>query len=314
MIALASRVWCKLPWQMSILVAVLLAAPAWAAEVDTRFHIQVQQSTDTRLTLEEAMRQALPILWKRVVPTASLAKAETLSGRTSLVLQFKAINHGVSLVFNPVQVEKYLARFGITMIPEQPQWDLNISVVGFSEQDSNTARELMNYSYGIADELGFALTPRGKKLNLTFAPVVDEYGDILIHASIQGDFSSDLLRETDQPVRGYLSYQLQAWTDQILREIRDAYSQGLTFEHNTTDVMITLEGDDTLATQVMLEQALSDDPHVVALVPVLLQKLRRQYRLILNDEDDTWLEPWFAAYGLTAMRQPEGSTSQWLVQ
>lgn len=300
---------------MYLLMGLLVATPAFATDVDARFHIQVQQSADARLTVKDAMTLALPTLWKRVVPTESMVKAARLKGRTSLVLQFKAINHGVSLVFNPVQVGRYLAGFGITMIPEQPQWNLDISVVGFSEQDNNTARELMNYSYGIADELGFALTPRGRKLQLIFAPVVDEYGEALIHVNLQGDFSSDLLRETDQLANGYLSYQLQAWTDQILRDIRDAYSLGnLTFEDSTTDIMVTIEGDDTLATQVMLEQALSDEPHVVALVPVLLQRLRRQYRLVLKDADDSWLEPWFAAYGLTAMKQPEGSASQWLVQ
>jgi hypothetical protein len=292
-----------------------LAMPAMAADVDARFHVQVKQQTEGRLTVKDAMRLGLPVLWKRVVPTQSMDKTYRLKGRTSLVLQYKATSQGVSLVFNPVQVQSYLAGFGITMIPQLPKWKLNIAVVGFSDNDSNTARELMNYSYTMADEFGFALTPRGKSLNLIFAPVVDEYGEVLIHANVGGDFSSDLLQETDRPAVGYLSYQLQDWTDEILKEIRDAYALGtLIFEDTSAVVMITVEGDDSLAAQVMLEQALRDEPEVEALVPVLLQRLRRQYRLTLKNEDDTWLESWFARYGLTAARQPEGSASQWLVQ
>jgi len=291
------------------------AVPAMAADVDSRFHIQVKQPSEARLTVKDAMTLALPALWKRVVPIQSIDKTYKLKGRTSLVLQYKVMNQGVSLVFNPVQVERYLAGFGIRMIPELPQWKLNIAVVGFSENDSDTARELMNYSYAMADEFGFALTPRGRKLDIIFAPVVDEYGEVLIHANVGGDFSSDLLKETDRQAVGYLSYQLQDWTDEILKDIRDAYALGtLAFEDVSSVVMITVEGDDSLATQVMLEQALRDEPEVTALVPVLLQRLRRQYRLTLKDEDDAWLEQWFAGYGLTAVRQPEGSASQWLVQ
>jgi len=288
---------------------------AFAADIDSRFHIHVTPDEGAVVTVAEAMELALPTLWKRVVPIESLDKVSRLRGRTSLVLQFKAVKHGVDLVFNPVQVKAYLDGFGVQMILEEPHWKLDVAVVGFSEADGKTAMDLMNYSYSMTDEFGFKLSPRGRKLQLTFAPVVDVYGQSLLHVDVQGDFSSSLLDETSQPSEGYLSYQLQAWVSQILLKVRDAYSLGtLKFDDANSELLITVESDLTLASQISLEQALLNEPNVTKVVPVLLQKERRQYRIVLRNGDDHWLEGWFAAYGLTAVKQPEGSVSQWLVQ
>ncbi len=287
-----------------------------AEVVDARFQIHLQQEENmASLDVKDAMTLALPILWKRVVPTVDLEKASALEGRRSLVLQFKPVKHGVYLVFNPVQVKAYLRAYGIAMIPVRPNWNLSIFVLGFPGADKNTALDLMNYSYGIADDLGFELGPRGKKLQLIFAPAIDEYGQALVHVDVQGAFPANILSTTNQVVDGYLSYQLQAWLDSILREVRDAYSLGtLQFKEESSEILITIESEASLASQVMLEQALQHQPKVVSLVPVLLQKARRQYRLTLRDGDDTWIASWFAAYGLTATKEMDDSLAQWFIQ
>ncbi|MDX8382535.1 MAG: hypothetical protein R8M45_00540, partial [Ghiorsea sp.] len=105
------------------------------------------------------------------------------------------------------------------------------------------------------------------------------------------------------------------WLQQILREIRDAYSRGnIDFKEESSLTLLTIEATHSLSTQVMLEQALKNHPTVLSLTPTLLQQARRQYRLQLRDGDDSWIASWFAGYGLQASQQTEGSFSDWLVQ
>ncbi len=287
----------------------------FAEESDIRFQIQVEQTDSEQLTVHKAMRLALPTLWARVVPRQSMDTAMRLQGRTSLVLQFKKVERGALLVFNPVQVQAYLKSFGITMIPVYPQWDLDIAVQGFGDTDKHIAAELINYSYGLADKAGFRLGPRGRSLRLSFFSLRGSDGEAKVGVDISGSFSSALLSQIEQPLQGYLSYQLQAWLEQILYEVRDAYALGkIDFVEVSTDVMILVEGNFSLASQVSFEQILGAEPDVVAVVPVVLQKESQLYRIVLRGGDDSWLKPWFASHGLIATRQPESSVAQWLVQ
>jgi hypothetical protein len=308
------RIMYKFILAMALLLTV---SQVHAAGVDARFKVHLQQEDENvaSLSIKDAMALALPILWQRVVPTADVEKAKTLTGRKSLMLQFNSVAHGVDLVFNPVQIQSLLRRKGITMIPERPHWKLSILVLGFSGADEATSLDLMNYSYGMADELGFELSSQGKKLQLIFTPSLDAYGEPFVHVDMQGSFSADILSQTEQPAQGYVSYQLQAWTDEILHEIRDAYSLGtLDFNELSSEMLLTIDSEFSLATQVMLEQALSRESAVVTVVPVLLQKAHRQYSVTLRDQDDSWVESWFAGYGLTAVKQMEESETHWLVQ
>lgn len=231
------------------------------------------------------------------------------------------MKYGVKLVFNPNQVRSYLAKYKITMIPVRPHWNLSVYAQGFSDTDEDLSGELLNYGYNISDELGFELSQRGKKLQLIFTPVSDGYGEAMLHVDVLGAFSTELLSQADIKADGYASYQLQSFLDQILREIRDAYSLDETvFQETSSDIILTIESDHSLATQVMLEQALKRHPTVSGLVPTLLKKSRRQYRLELRDGNDDWVEDWFTAYGLTAARQDdfaaqsEQNITEWLVQ
>ncbi len=287
---------------------------AVAVENDARFHIHLPQEEKRGLTVYEAMTLALPVLWQRVVPVQSLEKANTLKGSTSLVLQFKQSNRGVSLVFNPVQVQTYLQRNHIMMIPERPYWNLSIGVQRFVEPDMSMAEELMSFSHNISDKFGFQLGAHGRKLHLSFSQVLDVYGETNIQVEVQGAFSSDVLSEQVQPERGYLSYQLQSWVKSILLEIRDAYSLGtIQFNDDASSIYIAVTSDLTLASQVSLEQLLRKQPAVKSVIPILLQKASKQYRVILRDTDDSWVESWFASYGMTALKQPQGSI-QWVIE
>jgi len=297
-----------------MLTSFLSAGLAAAVEVDPRFHIHVSQEGES-LNVTTAMKLALPTLWQRVVPTQSLEKSALLRGRTSLVLQFKRNGMGADLVFNPVQVQAYLRQNNITMIVERPHWNLSIMLDGFGEANTNTAADLMGYSYSISDALGFQLDSQGRKLGLTFTQVMDVYGATHVQVDVSGAFSTRILRETKQPIQDYLSYQLQAWLDTILREIRDAYSSELVrFQDDATNLYITVMSDASLAGQVSLEQLLAQQAEVLSVIPSVMQKESRQYRIILRDADDSWVESWFASYGMRAVKQPVGSTSQWLVE
>ncbi|MDQ6984277.1 MAG: hypothetical protein Q9M44_06145 [Ghiorsea sp.] len=297
-----------------MLTSFLSAGLVTAAEADARFHVHVSQEGES-LNVATAMKSALPTLWQRVVPTQSLEKTALLRGRTSLVLQFKRNGMGADLVFNPVQVQAYLRQNNITMIVERPHWNLSIVLDGFVEAGTNMAADLMGYSYSVSDALGFQLDSQGRKLGLTFTQVMDVYGATHVQVDVSGAFSTSILRETKQPIQDYLSYQLQAWLDTILREIRDAYSSELVrFQDVATNLYITVMSDASLAGQVSLEQLLAQQAEVLSVIPSVMQKESRQYRIIIRDADDSWVESWFASYGMTAVKQPVGSTSQWLVE
>lgn len=307
----------KLPYLfIGCTVAFALMSESYAANVDERFLIELDKSSVEDVSdIQAATALALPMLWQRVVPIDELSKTEKLPKPTSLVLQFKAVKHGVKLVFNPSAVKNFLSRYGIQMIPERPHWNLSVYALGFSDADEGLSQDLLNYGHEMADQYGFRLSPRGKKLQLIFAPVIDTHGELQTHVDVQGSFSAGLLSQVDLPVEGYISYQLQSFLHQILIEIRDAYSlDTLTFEESSREILLTIEAEYSLASQVMLEQALARQASVVSVVPTMLQKARRQYRIQLRDGNDSWITAWFAGYGLTANRQPEGSVDDWLAE
>jgi len=293
----------------------LINVEVQANEIDSRFFIELHEQEDIDLDIQTATELALPILWQRVVPSKDLEKANTLPAATSLLLKFKTVKYGVKMEFNPNQVRSYLSRYNITMIPVQPHFNLSVFAIGISDSDEALSLDLLNYSHNISDELGFRLGPRGKKLQVIFAPVIDVYGETMVHADVQGAFTPDLLSQTDVKSEGFASIQTQDFLKQILLEIRDGYheSENVLGEASSY-TLVTIESEFSLSTQVMMEQALSKHPAVLSVVPVLLQKVRRQYRIQLRDGHDEWIGAWFAQYGLTASQQPAGGVDDWLVQ
>jgi len=293
----------------------MLACEVQASDMDKRFSVLLSQDDARSLDIQSAMQLALPVLWQRVVPKSELEKAKSLKARTSLVLQFKSLRNGMNIVFNPSQVRSFLAKHQISMISELPQWNLSIAVMGFSSLDEQLSRDLLDYSHDISDEQGFDLSPRGKKLQLIFTPAMDAYGEAMIQVGVQGAFDASLLSEVAVPAQGYTSYQLQGFLNQTLYDIRDAYSKDvMVFDDAVKQVLLTVDGEHPLSTQVLLEQAMKSHPAVLDMVPTLLQKERRQYRLYLRDGDDSWITSWFAAYGLVASQQQAGNHVGWLVE
>jgi len=284
------------------------------AAADERFLVSLQDESASELTIRQATKLALPVLWARVVPFAALEKSKSWPVATSLVLRFKPTSYGADVEFNPNQVRKFLHKRGVKMIQQQPYWNLSVHVLGFAEQGNMLAKDLLNSAYEMADTYGFALGANGRKLMLTFSPVADVYGELQLHVDVQGDFSANMLEETNVPMQAYTEYQLQSFLKQVLLNIRDAYQDDMKFDAVSNVVLLRIEAEHELASQVMLEQALLKLAVVESIVPTLLQKQRREYRLVLRDGDDSWVPSWFAAYGMKATKQPEGSLYDWLVE
>ena len=296
------------------LLAYLFVPLQLFAATDERFVVALHDEAASELSIRDATKQALPILWARIVPFDSLEKSKSWPVATSLVLRFKTTSFGANVEFNPNQVRKFLTKRGVTMIQRQPHWDLSVYVVGAAEDGGLPGQDLLNHAYEMSDSFGFKLDSRGRKLMLTFSPVVDVYGELQLHVDVQGDFSAELLQQTDLPMQGYIGYQLQDFLKQVLLNIRDAYQNDMQFDAASDDILLRIEAEHALASQVMLEQALLKLAVVGSIVPTLLQKQRREYRLVLRDGDDSWLPSWFAAYGMKVTKQPEGSLYDWLVE
>ena len=301
------------PWLF--LVALLCSGEAGAAAEDKRFQVELVEQDAAGLDVQSSLELAMPILWKRIVPRAQIDKALELKARTSMLLQFKPLKHGVRMVFNPDQVNGYLQRSGINMITEQPHWNLDVQAKGFGEQDDEFSQDLGHYAYAISDEYGFHLSSRGKVLKLQFSPATDANGEPIYHVELGGGLSSLMLTKVDMPSEGFASFQLQAFLHQVLMEIRDAYSSGQPATTSKAgEIIIEIQTGHALATQVMLEQALLKHPAVSAVVPTLLKKELRQYRLQLQDSNDGWLEAWFSQRGYTATRQANEGAVTWVVK
>jgi hypothetical protein len=296
-----------------LLICLLVPLQLFAA-ADERFLVSLQDEGASELTIRQAAKLALPVLWARVVPFDALEKSKSWPVATSLVLRFKPTSFGANVEFNPNQVEKFLRKRSVKMIQQQPYWNLDIHVAGFAEQGDMLAKDLLNMAYEMSDTYGFTLGANGRKLMLTFSPVTDVYGELKLHVDVQGDFSANLLQQTDVPMQGYTDYQLQAFLKQVLLNIRDAYQDDMKFDSVSNVVLLRIEAEHELASQVMLEQALLKLAVVKSIVPTLLQKQRREYRLVLREGDDSWLSSWFAAYGMKATKQPKGSLYDWLVE
>ncbi|MDQ6989649.1 MAG: hypothetical protein Q9M19_07180 [Mariprofundaceae bacterium] len=302
-------------WAWMLGLSLLLTQVAHAA-VDVRMQVELGQSA-VGLDMQAVNALALPTLWQKVVPLVDLRKAQSLQPSTALVLQFSPFKNGVKMVYNPSQVRRFLQQHGIAMIPYQPHWNLTVQALAFPAANVHLEARLMEDSAYLAETMGFRLSPRGRKLALMFTPSHDVYGKNMLHVGVQGAFTADLLSQTAIFLAEDVSLteQLQAWLHDILGEIRDVYSLGaMQFTETNAETTLTIEGEHSLSTQVMLEQALLAHPAVVTLIPTLLQQNRRQYRLLLRDGATSWLQPWFAEYGLTANQQVADSFTDWLVQ
>jgi len=184
------------------LLAYLFVPLQLFAATDERFVVALHDVAASELSIRDATKQALPILWARIVPFDSLEKSKSWPVATSLVLRFKTTSFGANVEFNPNQVRKFLTKRGVTMIQRQPHWDLSVYVVGAAEDGGLLGQDLLNHAYEMSDSFGFKLDSRGRKLMLTFSPVVDVYGELQLHVDVQGDFSAELLQQTDLPMQG----------------------------------------------------------------------------------------------------------------
>ncbi|MDQ7003184.1 MAG: hypothetical protein Q9N02_10955, partial [Ghiorsea sp.] len=237
------------------------------AATDSRFVVALHEEGVSALNIRQATRLALPVLWAKVVPAESLDKSKSWPVATSLVRHFKTTSSGANVAFNPNQVRKFLAKRGVKMIRQQPYWDLAVYVAGFTEQDDELAKDLLNTAYEMSDTYGFKLGTNGRKLMLTFSPVADVYGELQLHVDVQGDFSAKLLQQTGIAMQGYTGYKLQDFLKKILLNIRDAYQDDFKFDTVSNTVVLRIEAEHALASQVMLEQALLKLAVVESIVP-----------------------------------------------
>ena len=291
---------------------VLFSSQVWATTDDRRFVVEINQQDGSGLDMNGLTELALPILWKRVVPAAEFEKAMKLPAKNYLLLQFKPVRYGVRMVFNATLVEEYLRRNGIAMLTQYPNLNLRLSV---QNDQGELAQDLQNYAYAISDEFGFLLSPSGRTLKVELSAKEREDGQPVLHAELQGAYTTAQLQAADMPYEGFASFQMQSFLHQILLEVRDAYGLGeLARAEAGSELILEIHGNHTLATQVMLEQALQKYPAVTEVVPVLLQKSRRQYRLKLRDSDESWVKEWFAKRRLQAEPQADGRGVDWLIK
>ncbi len=300
------------------IVLCLALIPNAQAQEDPRFQITLHVEQGQAPSLPEQVRQALPILWKRIVTQKALPNIPNDIKPMSLLLRVHPQADGSIIVFNPSRVWSILEKRKIAHIRKIPMFHLQIQLNNrFGNSMQQSEEKLLHDAQRQAKVLGMILTDNAPLL----AMHIQWLDDIQAQLSVRGQSRLPEFSETRTLDMGNPFAHIQRWVLDTLIRARDAYvwSPQTATNHQPSPidsaqdlklVVIHIEQEAPLSEQVALEQALQHDPRVAQLIPVYLNHQSRQYTLTLKKPDDSWIASWFAQRGMTATPDAQG----WLIQ
>ena len=287
------------------------------AQEDARFQIPLNFEHNKIPTLPEQVKQALPLLWQRIVTQDALSSIPANANAMSLLLRVHPQNQGSIIVFNPSRVWAYLETEKIAHIRDIPAFNLQIKLTNaFGSSMQKSEDELLAYAKHQAEELGIVITPQAPLLAIH----IQWLDDIQAQLSVRGQSRLAEFSETRTLDMGDPFLNIQQWLLNTLIRARDAYvwqPKSLTPDmpsevtnNNALKLILTIEQDASLSEQIALETALKHDPRVKQLTPRYLNHHSRQYLMELKQPDDSWVNHWFAQRGMHATPNAQG----WRIQ
>ncbi len=313
------RVCLPLLKQLLLLAAGLMLLSSYSyADTDPRMVIEITADEEGHLPpVEEAIQQALPILWDRVVEGTTRASLSDRIEATPFLLRVVPHPDGIQVTFNRQRVWQYLDQHHIAYLREAPRLNLHIQMTNQNDISMpKTAAALLSYAESIALERGIVLDHNAPMLMASWRWLDTSQ----VYLSVQGHSVLAGFSETRNLESGDPLAQLQAWVSELLMKIRDAYivnrsvmpdmSAKQQVRDGGIELILTIEQPAGLSSQVALEDALRQNSRVKAVIPTYLSAMSRQYRVLLKDKDDAWLEAWFRHRGMQITPTPYG----WLVQ
>jgi len=281
--------------------------------------VRVDFEEGEQLSLQEAVQQALPILWDRIVMRSARQSVPADVRGTSLLMRAIPDASGVQVEFHPDRTFEYLKQNNIEYIEQQPKlrlmirlWNQNGVEMVQSAQLLRQEAEDAAQQWGIGlEEDAPALVLNWRWLDATTVSLMARGNTALPEAGETRDF------RVGDPLE-----QLRSWMVETLVAARDADAaarQTVAAEATPAGKVRTADGikailiverPATLAEQVILEEALEKHPAVKAVVPKFLSHDSRQYLLYLKGSNDEWVAAWFRKRGMQVAPTPQG----WLVR
>lgn len=274
----------------------------------------MQGSPDARLLL----KQALPILWDRIVPVAQRSLAAALGSDNRMVARIVPGREVTMVEFQGERVFAALREAHIAAIVTPPRFHLLLSVRnGAGQEMLQTSQLLEEEAVRLAPSHGIELSYDGAGLVLAWRWLDAQHAEL----SVRGQSRLAEFIETREITDADSLPALQVWLDEVLLKARDAYAYDAQALSNTQGgaenginefaIELVVQRAGNLLEQVALEESLAHDPRVRNLMPIQLSQGAQHYRVQLEGGDTSWLGEWFARRGYRMDRLADGS---WVIQ
>jgi len=277
---------------------VLLPNTVTAAE-DFRLRVEIvnHETLGNRPDLVAAMRQAIPLLWDRLIPRSQRAMAENLTGSLNMVSRIVPGEKMTMVEFDHQAVFAYLSRSHISYLATAPGFRLDI-------QMQNSVGLPMLQSKNLIEQYARHLTSHWGIDSSVMAPSLILDWQWLDATHVRLDASGDSRLQPFNEVRDTGNSDalvfLQAWLEETLLRARDAYAfapgavAGIPQQggENLT-AWLFVDRSLSLGEQVVLEDALQSDPRILQLIPYSYSNQGLRYRIMLKGLDSNWFSDWF---------------------
>jgi len=305
-------------WLIAMVFSLLMLTTQGYAQPDSRMVVEILADDEGAVpTVQQAIKQALPLLWDRIVDSKARGSLSVGIKATPFVQRVIPQGESVLVTFNPARVWQYLDQHEIPYLKEPPQINLMVQMINQNgSQMPQTAELLQDYAESSVEARGIMLSQSAPALIVVWQWIDTSQINLTVRGNTAlAEFSEIRNIEAGDPLA-----QLQNWMDEILLTARDAHTIGLTqpdemlSKRETRDgdieAVLIIEQSATLSAQVALEDALRQHEKVEALIPIYLSALSRQYRLQLRGKEDAWVIEWFQRRGMQVSPTPHG----WLVR
>jgi len=301
----------------AIALSLMVVVPLSYAETDPRMVVEVVADEEGNVpSVPQAIRQALPLLWDRIIDSKARGSLPTKMKATQFVQRVVPGSDVVQVTFNEARVWQYLDQHQVAYLKRPPRMNLMIQLIKQNGSSMpQTAELLYDYSESIAQERGFLLSKSDPSLIIAWRWIDASQVNLVVRGnSALAEFSETRTITAGDPLN-----QLQAWTKEILLAARDAHITASVQPDQTEpakkwrdggiEVEITIEQLAALPAQVALEDALRQHEKVESITPTYLSASGRSYRLVLKGEEDAWVPQWFQRRGMQTSPTPHG----WLI-
>jgi len=297
-------------------LCILLNLSVAQAQEDPRFNIAINFEDGTTPSLSEQVKQALPILWDRIITQQARPTMPKNIKAMTLLRRVRPQQGGSIIQFSPERVWTRLEKEGIPHIRTLPVFNLRVELINaFGSSMQGSENEVLAYAHEQSATLGIQLKPNAPLLAIR----IQWLDDIQVQLSARGQSRLSEFSETRNLDMGDPFIQLKSWVIQTMMRARDAYvwqSEVVADANNAADELAALsfhlliEQAASLPEQIALETALKADPRVQSILPNYLNYRSREYVIQLKQNDDSWIADWFAQRGMVATPNTQG----WLIR